>query len=220
MMMPRLALIHATPVAIDPIGQAFERAWPEAETINILDDSLSRDRARSDTLTPELSVRIMDLAVYAKRSGADAILFTCSAFGAAIEAVQQDFDIPVLKPNEAMFEAALAEGRRSVLIATFGPSIAGMEAEFRADAAARGSDAEITSVLVEAGMAALREGDVARHNALVSEAAQSVANADVIMLAQFSTARAAQEARQRSTIPVLTSPYAAVSKLKLILCGS
>jgi hypothetical protein len=31
---PRIALIHATPVAIDPIVAAFKRFWPAARTTN------------------------------------------------------------------------------------------------------------------------------------------------------------------------------------------
>ncbi|MDY8109879.1 hypothetical protein U0C82_12085 [Fulvimarina sp. 2208YS6-2-32] len=41
----RIALIHATPIAVDPIRQAFASGSADAETVNILDDSLSLDRA-------------------------------------------------------------------------------------------------------------------------------------------------------------------------------
>lgn len=46
----RIALIHATPVAMPPVIEAFQRGWPEAETMNLLDDSLSSDLARVDRL--------------------------------------------------------------------------------------------------------------------------------------------------------------------------
>src|ERR1019366_175752 len=51
---PRIALIHATPVAIEPIRDALSSGWPEADVVNILEDSLSPDRASSKELTPEL----------------------------------------------------------------------------------------------------------------------------------------------------------------------
>ena len=43
--MTRIALIHATPAAVGPIKDAFAEAWPEPDLVNLLDDSLSRDRA-------------------------------------------------------------------------------------------------------------------------------------------------------------------------------
>src|SRR6516165_156584 len=104
----RIALIHATPLAVEPINAAFRIGWPDAEPMNVLDDSLSRDRARTPDLTPEMIGRFVRLARYAVDYGAHGVLFTCSAFGPAIEEAARAVPIPVLKPNEAMFEAALA----------------------------------------------------------------------------------------------------------------
>jgi len=56
--------------------------------MNLLDDSLSSDLARDGVLTPFITRRFLDLADYSRRTGADAILFTCSAFGACIDAVK------------------------------------------------------------------------------------------------------------------------------------
>src|SRR5215208_301024 len=124
---PRIALIHATPLAMEPIQAAFQRHWPQVRHMNLLDDSLSHDRAHAGCLTEEL-VR------YAQRAGAGGILFTCSAFGPAIEAAARATGLPTLKPNEAMFEQALAghvAGRtlRLGLLATFQASIASMAEE-------------------------------------------------------------------------------------------
>jgi Asp/Glu/hydantoin racemase len=210
----RIALIHATPVAIDPIAEAFKRDWPDCATVNLLDDSLSQDRARTTDLTADMSRRILALGEYVHGAGADAILYTCSAFGPAIENAARKLPIPVLKPNEAMFEQALEKGKRIGMIATFRASVASMEAEFTEEAGRRNPKATIRTVLVEEAMTQLRAGDAERHNRLVADAAVQLSDCDALVLAQFSTSRAAPAVRAITSQPVLTSPDAAIAKLK------
>jgi aspartate/glutamate racemase len=214
---PRIALIHATPVAIEPIKEALAVAWPEAEAINILEDSLSPDLAAAGELTEGLTERIVDLALYARKIGSDGILYTCSSFGPAIEKVAGLMDIPVLKPNEAMFEAAIRRGGRTAMIATFKPAQASMEVEFKDEAQRLSPEATITTFVVEPAMTALRAGDAETHNRLVAEKARDLADYDAIVLAHFSTSRAAAAVRSVTDIPVLTSPDAAVAKLKRLV---
>jgi aspartate/glutamate racemase len=210
----RIALIHAVPMAVQPVADAFDALWPEAERMNLLDDALSVDRQRAGALTPAVAGRIRALADYAFDAGAAAILYTCSAFGEAIEAVARSTTRPVLKPNEAMFDEALAAGRRIAMLATFPPSVAGMEAEFRAQAAGR--DATLATLCVPGAMDAARRGDMVTHNALLAQAACGFAAAgyDALMLAQFSMAPAAAAVQAQVPFPVLTSPASAVRRLK------
>lgn len=215
----RIALVHAGPVSIEPVRRAFAELWPQADCANLMDDALMVDRAKAPELTPELSARIARLADYARDVGADGVLFTCSAFGPAIEAVQREARLPVLKPNEAMFEAALETGRRIGMIASFRNSIPQMEAELLELAAARGIDAGIRSVCVPAALAALQAGDEAGHNRLLAEAAVQLEGCDVIMLAQFSTARAAALVQGSVAVPVLTAPGTAVARMKQLVTG-
>lgn len=218
-MNPRIALIHAVTVAIAPVEAAFRELWPEAECANILDNSLSLDRERDGALTAAMADRILALAAYARSTGAAGILFTCSAFGEAIEAAAARMPIPVLKPNEAMFEAALAAGRRIGMLATFAPSVASMEDEFRQLAASRHSPATIETYCVPAAMAALKAGDDATHNRLVAAAAPRFRDCDAVLLAHFSTSRAAAAASAALGRPVLTSPASAVARLRSVLGG-
>jgi len=80
--------------------------------MNLLDDSLSADLARSGGLDAAMTARFVALADYAVGTGAQAILFTCSAFGPCIDEVKRRHAaLPVLKPNEAMVDEAVALGR-------------------------------------------------------------------------------------------------------------
>jgi Asp/Glu/hydantoin racemase len=210
----RITLVHAVRVAIQPVEEAFARHWPDAARMNLLDDSLSRDRSRDGKLTPAMFQRFAALTDYALSTGADGILFTCSAFGPAIEAARETRKVPVLKPNEAMFREALGRGRRLGLLATFAPSVPSMEDEFREMARAAGRDVELRSVCVPEAMSALDAGDGAAHDRLVAEAAPQLAGCDVVMLAQFSTARAHAAVAAALDCPVLTSPDSAVLSLR------
>jgi hypothetical protein len=63
----------------------------------------------------------------------------------------------------------------------------------------------------------LRAGDGAEHDRLIAQAASRFADCDAILLAHFSTARAAQSVTAALGRPVLTSPGSAVAKLKDII---
>ncbi len=215
----RIALVHAVRVAMQPVEEAFARHWPDAARMNVLDDSLSRDRSRDGELTPAMFRRFAALTDYALATGADGILFTCSAFGPAIEAAREGRKVPVLKPNEAMFRAALGLGRRLGLLATFAPSVPSMEDEFRELARATGHAVELRSACVPDAMSALDAGDGATHDRLVAEAAPQLAGCDAVMLAQFSTARAREAVSAVLDCPVLTSPDSAVLSLRRTVTG-
>ncbi|MGG5889795.1 aspartate/glutamate racemase family protein [Falsiroseomonas sp. HC035] len=199
---------------MQPIQSAFAERWPEAETVNLLDDGLSLDRARVSELTEAMIERFVAFGTYGHRMGADGILVTCSAFGPAIDRMIEALPIPVLKPNEAMFQAAIAQGGRVGMLATFGPSVGTMTEEFDEFVARSGRPASLTTVLVADAMDLLKKGDADSHNRLVAERAPDLAGYDAIMLAHFSTSRAAAAVRRVVDVPVLTAPDAAVLRMR------
>ena len=168
----RIALIHALKHSIVPIEAAFARHWPDARLMNLLDDSLSADLAREGRLNLAMTERFRAIGRYVASTGADAILFTCSAFGPCIEAVARDHaPMPVLKPNEAMIEQAVRQGRRIGLLSTFQPTLASMPAEFPASV-------ELMPRLAEGALAALDRGDRTEHDRLVVEASKALRDCD------------------------------------------
>ena len=207
----RIALIHALAHSVEPINTALARDWPEAQRMNLLDDSLSADlAAQGRGLDAVMHERFARLAQYAVDCGSHAILFTCSAFGPCIEAVaRQHAPLPVLKPNEAMVADAVALGGVVGLVASFGPTLASMPPEFP-------PGTRLHTALAEGALAALNGGDGARHDALVADAALRLKDqgAQVIALAQFSLARARDAVAARTGLPVLTTVDSAVRALR------
>ncbi|MFN0184251.1 MAG: arylsulfatase, partial [Aquabacterium sp.] len=172
--MPRIALIHALRESPAPIDAAFDALWPEARRTHLLDDSLSADLASAGAIDAAMTQRFLDLAAYVRRQGADAILFTCSAFGLCIDAVKAAHpELPVLKPNEAMVDEAVAwarahPGQRMGLVASFQPTLRSMPQEFP-------PTLQPLCALAAQALPALQRGDGAAHDADAVAAAASLA---------------------------------------------
>jgi len=213
--MPRIALIHALMHSIAPINEALQRDWPEATRMNLVDDSLSADLARSGRgLDEAMHERFQWLAQYAVDTGAQGILFTCSAFGPCIDAVaRRHAGMPVLKPNEAMVAEAAAgsavDGGKLGLLSTFQPTLDSMPSEFP-------PGVELELALAEGALDALNAGDRQRHDELVIAQARALRERGCtrIALAQFSMAHTRAACEQASGLPVLTTVDSAVRALQ------
>ena len=207
----RIALIHALMHSIAPVADELARQWPQCTVMNLLDDSLSADLARDGGgLDERMHERFIALAGYAVDTGAQGILYTCSAFGPCIESVKRRFGrLPVLKPNEAMIEDAVRAGRHIGLLATFAPTLSSMPEEFP-------PDVHLRPAFVDGALAALNHGHADEHDRLIAQAAQRLCanGCDLIALAQFSMARAAPSVREQVDVPVLTTVGSAVKRLR------
>jgi Asp/Glu/hydantoin racemase len=218
----RIALIHALRESQVPAWNAFASGWPAATIFNLLDDSLPLDLNAEGELTQRIVERFRTLGHYAANAGnkyerTQAILFTCSAFGPAIDAVKRDQSILVLRPNEAAFEAALERGKRIALMTTFPSSLPPLVQEINTMARERNLSPTITTIVAEGALKALQSGNAAEHDRIAADAAATLRDIDVLVLCQFSLARAAQVIAPVAGRSVLTTPDSAVAKLKRLL---
>ncbi len=216
---PRIALIHALSDSLAPCHAAFAAIWPEAYCFDLLDTSLSQDLAAIGQLDASIMRRVQSLADYAEASRGEAgstkaILFTCSAFGPAIDSVRRLTSLPVFKPNEAAFVAAVGMASSIGLVVTFEASLEPLLNELRYHAEMAGKQVTIEAVVATGALQALKAGDVERHDALAAQAAATLRNAEVIVLGQFSLARAAAPVERSVRRPVITTPEAAVHALR------
>lgn len=211
---PRIALVHAVAEAIAPINEAFAAHWPEAQTFNLMDDSLSRDLAARGAIDDAMTARFVALSQYCASTGADAVQFTCSAFNQCIDAAQSSIDIPVLKPDAAMIETAFTHGPRLGAVVTFKPAVDSITAQVDAFAAMMGVHPQFDVRVAQGALEALRAGDVSEHDRLIAEAVAQLGPCDVVMLGQYSMARAAPLVRTPGNVPLLSSPAAAVRELR------
>ena len=212
--MPRIGLVHALRDSIPPLDAAFAQHWPAAVTTHLFDSSLYVDRSRNAIEAPEINRRIAELLRYCTSTGAEAILFTGSFFGAAVEAGRQGLSVPVLTSYEALVEAAFSMGRRFAVVSTAKDSAPLLTADLRRYAEAHKLPLETEELVASGAMEALFSGDTGRHDELIAAAAAQSSDCDAVLLAQFSMARASALAAERSGKRILTAPETAVLKLK------
>ena len=109
----RIFLVHPTLLAMPPVDQAFKTLWPDANILNVLDESLYNDIPQDGTLAPEIYTRLTNLFRHCELSRADGIVFSGSTFGPAVTEARKGVKIPVLRIEEAMMDDAAARGGRS-----------------------------------------------------------------------------------------------------------
>lgn len=216
---PRIVLFHVHKDAMNAAVAAFEQDWPEARISNIVEDGLFEWVRETGGVVPEMHDAFRLLTGYAIDRGADGVLYSCSAFRECIDACIETFDRPLLKPNDAMIEAALETGERIAVVATVAPTIVSISAEIEEMAHAAGRAVTLTPHYVDGAFDAMAAGDGATHDRLVADVAAGIADVDAIVLAQFTLARAAPAVAALTDIPVLNSPGAAVAKMRELLTG-
>ncbi|MFD8415334.1 MULTISPECIES: aspartate/glutamate racemase family protein [unclassified Streptomyces] len=191
-----LTLLHTSPVHVPVFDALRDRNHPGAVLRHLVVPQLL-DRARAQGPG---SVAADLRALLADRAGP--VLVTCSTIGAVAESVAAERGVPVLRVDRPMAAAAVRTGPRIVVLAAL-ESTLGPTAELLVEEAG-GRRVVITPRVVAGAWERFEAGDTAGYLALVAEAADAVADADVVVLAQASMAAAA--ALATTTVPLLSSP--------------
>ncbi len=218
----RIALIHALAESIEPARRCFAQSWPEATVFDLLDTSLATDLVHSKQLTNDIVERFKTLGRYARNTSGvggetRGILFTCSAFGPAIEAVKREMDVPTLRPNESAFREALDGGQRIAIVVSFSPSLDPLITELEQQARLSDKAVSVTGAIADGALAALKAGDGEQHDRLIAEAASRLSGIDTLILGQFSLARSQNLVRTATPARVISTPDAAVNALKKLI---
>ncbi|MFN8635126.1 MAG: aspartate/glutamate racemase family protein [Chloroflexota bacterium] len=220
--MTKVVLIHTVEGNVKVFGDLVQEIAPDLPAEHVVDESLLGDTIAAGALTDDVRQRFRERAEAARAAGADVIMLTCSSVGPSADGLGEELGVTVLRVDEAMAERAVELGPKVGVAATL-PTTLGPTADLIQRAAQKlGQSVEVTTRLAEGAFDALRSGDGARHDAMVSAALQELASAvDVIVLAQASMARAVGgassiEAAGRS-IPILTSPRLGVERLKEVV---
>jgi hypothetical protein len=216
-MSKRIVLVHAYLHSMAPIDATFKAAWPEAQILNLLDETLYADVPLDGKISEALYGRVAELLQHCVNSRADGVVFTGSTFGPAVERARADLPIPILKADEALADFAVARGGSILLACTQQRAMAVVRPGFDAAAGRAGQPPRIQELWVEGAKAAMDGGDIATHDRMIARAVQGAGIFDTIVLGQISMAGARAYLPPELASRVMTSSDAAVARLRSLV---
>jgi Asp/Glu/hydantoin racemase len=167
-------------------------------------------------LTPAIYRRVVDDAVTAETAGADVILVTCSSISPCVDVAKNMVSVPVLKIDEPMVDEAISIGKRIGVAATARTTLKPTTELIRVRSMVAGKDTAIDAVFCEGAFDALMYGETERHDRIVRDHLhQMMQNNDVVVLAQASMARVADQIPDsEKRVPILSSPRLGMQRVR------
>lgn len=162
------------------------------------------------------------LISYAIDGGADAVQLSCSMYGPVATEVATSYAVPVVPSDDAMF-AHVAEARpqRIGVLGSLESAAADSARRLRAYLAEGSVTADLDHGAVSGAAAAADRGDQAELESLLLEAGTELAHrVDVIVLVQYSIAPALPAMADAISVPVLSPPHMAASALARTIGGT
>lgn len=216
----KISYIHTVPSLVGLFNDlSKELLPPDVEVFHIADELLLKVVLAQGGLSPFIFRRVADHVVAAVEGGASLVQVTCSSISPCVEAARPFVNVPVLKVDEPMVNAALAIGSRIGVAATVPTTLKPTTELVYRVAEQNNRKATVDSLLCEGAFRALMGGDGETHDRIVRTCLQELLGRnDVVLLAQASMARvAATIPPEEQEIPILSSPRLAIEYLCQVL---
>ncbi|MEH6940951.1 aspartate/glutamate racemase family protein [Bacillus sp. JJ722] len=202
----KVACIHATTTALNPIEQAFHKEAPDVELLHFMDTGLLELLEQSGSLTADITRRFSLLINLAIQSNVDAIQLTCSAFNTLTYVIQPLYDVKLFRSDEAMLDTALAY-KRVGLISTVRETPVALSRYLKE----KNPEIIIESQVDPGIIHFLSQGRQEDHDERVRNMILAMdGKVDVIVLSQYSMEHVADQVQ--TTVPILTAPLASAKR--------
>jgi Asp/Glu/hydantoin racemase len=213
----KIAVLHTSFVfvSVEPvINELIAELLPGAEVMHFVDSDVLATVVREQGISASSEQRMVHLAQAAEAAGADIIFSACSSLGPALDVAARNVHTPVVKIDEAMAILAASRGTRIGVLATVPTTLGPTSDLIQLKADELGREVQIEQRLCAGAFDVLMSGDRQQHDTMVIEQAVDLAkNVDTIVLAQASMGRLAETLREKTGLPVLSSPRMGVEYL-------
>jgi glutamate racemase len=204
----KVMFFHTTMNTPNTMKQAFFKRFPEAELINIVDDSILPEvKANKGEYTQGIVKKLINYGRMAEESGASIAVCMCTTITKAVEEAAKELKIPFITIDGPMLEYAVRNGNKIALLVTADTTIKASGNSAKAAAIREGKDsAKIDIIFVENASDALnKENNKEKHDMIIAEyIKEAEKDYDIIVLAQVTMADAAKLVTDNE-VKVLTS---------------
>ncbi|GAB2685578.1 hypothetical protein GCM10027271_55290 [Saccharopolyspora gloriosae] len=203
---PLVAFVHATPASVEPVNTVLRADFPAADPWHLVDDRLIGEADAAGGLTPALRRRMLSLIRHAVDGGAAAVQLSCSMYGPVAALARELWDVPVRGSDDAAFAEIARRGPARVLLLS------------SLDSALADSARRLAEAAPDAGVLPARAGS-ASADSLVRAARPHLAEADLVLLANYSLSPHADELATALGAEVLSPPRLGLAALRAELPG-
>jgi Asp/Glu/hydantoin racemase len=217
-MKKKLAIIHTTPVTIEPLKELAAKMIGDCEIINLVDDSILPQLSKNDGNIQEIAQRWESYAKVAEQLGADCILNACSSIGELVSSTQPKVSIPIVRIDEAMAEFAIDSATKIGVAATLETTLKPTLELLKQKALEKNKQVEFQPILVASAYQKLISNDKEGHDSDLSIALRDLAKeVDLVVLAQASMARVVSTFNKEEQRHFVTSPELGMDAVKRTL---
>ena len=217
----KVVAIYTGAALVQPGREAMAELLPGVNVVSVLDDSLIAEVIENGHMTKAVIRRLYGYVEAAQAQGASVVLETCSSVGEAVPLLQSCFDVPIVRIDRPMIEAAVAQHLRIGVMATLATTLEPTMRQVQAVAAENHRDVAVVSGLSDGAFQALTAGDGATHDELLLEMAKEISDqCDAIVLAQGSMARMEETLSEVTGKPVYSSLRRGIEALRPYLQAS
>ncbi|MEH7380558.1 aspartate/glutamate racemase family protein [Bacillus sp. JJ1533] len=219
-MSKKLAIVHTTPVTVEPLKALAAQYLPDFNVINFVDDSILPQLGQSGGKLEEVQDRFLQYHAFAEEAGADVILSACSSVGELVALAQEKVSVPVVRIDEAMAEEAINRGEKIGVVATLSTTLNPTLKLLEEKAAAANKEVQLEPKLADEAYKCLLNGDKEGHDRILAEILGEMGKRlQVIVLAQASMARVLDSLPEDERGKYLTSPQLGMVRVKQIAEG-
>lgn len=203
----KLAIIHTTPVTIEPLKELATKVIGDCEIINLVDDSILPQLSKNGGNIQEIAERWESYAKVAEQLGADCILNACSSIGELVSYTQPKVTTPIVRIDDEMAEFAIHSATKIGVAATLETTLKPTLELLKQKALEKNKQVEFEPILVASAYQKLIANDKDGHDLDLSIALRALAKkVDLVVLAQASMARVVSTFNKEEQSQFVTSP--------------